>query len=211
MSNKDEVILALKNLAKAIIPSKEDVVVIEEKFMDAKLVDGTIVRYDAEVIATGVIVSVVDEAGMVLPLPLGSYALEDGTTFDVVDASGVADNVVLAEAEVVAPEMPEEMENEIPVAPVAEAKAKTIIESTVKESRFKKDEKMESIKLEFASELKTVNEKLEAQDKMIKEMFALIEMLGNEDAAKATETKVNVFKKKTAKELQVSFRTQLYK
>lgn len=55
----------------------------EEKFEDAKLVDGTIVRY--EVLEIGAALSVVGEDGEVVPAPDGEHELESG---DIVRTEG---------------------------------------------------------------------------------------------------------------------------
>jgi hypothetical protein len=211
MSKKDEVIAKLKELASVVL-AKTEVTTEEMKFTDAKLTDGTIIRYDAEVLEVGVIVSIVGTDASVLPAPMGSYELEDGTTFDVVDVSGIIDNVVIAPEETpVVPEVeaPAAMEDALPVAPVAKQVAKKIIESTIKESQFKAmEEKNELEKVEFSNQLKEVNEKLEKQSELINSMFALIQKLGEEDGA-ATVAVTNVFKQKTFKELKESFKKQL--
>ena len=234
VSKKDKIMTALKDLAKIALGTDEAKVVdsVESKFMDNKLADGTIIRYDAEVIETGVVVSVVGEDGSVLPLPMGSYVLEDETTFDVVDDAGTADNVVLKETE-------EVMEEEAgaPAAPAAveapKRDAKSIVESIVKETRFK-DEAIEAdvevkaeIKAEVAEPTVLVDEsftavteamelRLKKQEDIMEKMMTLIVELSNEGAAAPTETKKNVFKandtsKKRAKELRNSFREQLGK
>jgi len=211
MSKKDEVIAKLKELASVVL-AKTEVTTEEMKFTDAKLTDGTIIRYDTEVLEVGVIVSIVGTDASVLPAPMGSYELEDGTTFDVVDVSGIIDNVVIAPEETpVVPEVeaPAAMEDALPVAPVAKQVAKKIIESTIKESQFKAmEEKNELKKVEFSNQLKEVNEKLEKQSELINSMFALIQKLGEEDGA-ATVAVTNVFKQKTFKELKESFKKQL--
>ena len=213
MSKKDEVIAKLKELASVVL-AKTEVTTEEMKFTDAKLTDGTIIRYDTEVLEVGVIVSIVGTDASVLPAPMGSYELEDGTTFDVVDVSGIIDNVVIAPASEETPVVPEveapaAMEDALPVAPVAKQVAKKIIESTIKESQFKAmEEKNELEKVEFSNQLKEVNEKLEKQSELINSMFALIQKLGEEDGA-ATVAVTNVFKQKTFKELKESFKKQL--
>jgi len=68
-----------------------------QKFIDEKLQDGTtIISYDADQLATGVIVNILDSEGQRLPLPSGEYVTQNGDTFTVVDDLGTIDNVVLA-------------------------------------------------------------------------------------------------------------------
>lgn len=222
MSEKtDKIIAGLKDLAKIALGS-EEVKTIEAKFTDAKLSDGTIVRYDEEELAQGIIVSVVDESGNVLPLPIGSYELEDGTTFDVVDDSGIIDNIVMgsgeADGEMENNDKGVDMEEKAPVTKEAEQAVKSVVETVSKETRFedeaKKETKVEaktetkvevkedvlvdesfaSVKAEFKKDLDALTEKFEAQSKLLTEMFELIDTIGKEEAIKTPETKTNVFK-----------------
>ena len=102
------------------------------------------------------------------------------------------------------------METEAPAqAQAPQMQPKEIVETIEKVTRFESEFATE--KESNAKELKALNEKVEAQSKLIKDMFLLIEQLGNEDAANAAETTKNVFRKKTLKELRESFRAQLYK
>lgn len=72
-------------------------VVEPQKFIDEKLQDGTtIISYDADQLATGVVVNILDSTGQRLPLPTGEYVTQNGDTFTVVDELGTIDNVVLA-------------------------------------------------------------------------------------------------------------------
>ena len=196
------------------------------KFTDNKLSDGSIIRYDADDLATGVVVSIVVEDGSVLPLPIGSYSLEDGTTFDVVSEDGTIDNVVMAEEPAEPAEVedaPAEMEEK---QATAEAKqlAKSIVESVVKETRFEAEpentEEVATTEMEFEKikksnkmEFEALNKKVEEQGVLIKEMFKIIEDFGKTDSVDSVETKKNVFKEAkknlTAKELKALFNSQL--
>ena len=49
----------------------------EQTFIDAKLMDGTIIRYES--LEVGMPLMVIDEAGNELPAPDGEHELEDGT------------------------------------------------------------------------------------------------------------------------------------
>lgn len=174
----------------------EPIVTIEQNFVDAKLNDGvTIVRYDADVLATGVVVSILDETGAALPLPLGDYILEDGTTFTVVDDLGTVDNVVLAEAE-------EEVETEVPAAapnteapmasaPVAPtATPKRVIKSQVEEHVFSLEiEGVEPISVDFSSMFKKLEDENKALKDLNKQMFSVISQMSELPASAPTETK----------------------
>ena len=76
---KQTLLNEIKDFAKGIVtkyfPEKE-------KFSkNAKLADGTLISYDAEQLATGVVAYVVDTTGKEMPMPKGSYVLEDGTVY----------------------------------------------------------------------------------------------------------------------------------
>ena len=232
MSKKEQIIAKLKEVAKIALGTEE------LKFTDAKTIDGVIIRYEEDELATGVIVSVVDEAGAVLIAPIGSYALEDGTTFDVVDDLGTADNIVTAEEN---PEVTEENmeETNVPAAsaPAVEQTAKSIVETVSKETRFEEEVEAEvetpvevvaevteevaepivaeetfaTQKISFEAQIKEVEDKFEAK---LKELFTIIESMGTEEEVKTPTTKKDVFKhndtsKERAKRLKESFDIQI--
>lgn len=234
-SKKDKIVAALKNLASVALGTDETVEAVESKFMDAKLVDGSIVRYDAEILETGVVVMVVGEDGSVLPLPQGTYALEDGTSFDVVDDMGAIDNVVLAEIAEEAPETEEVMEESTAVTEAAPV-AKAITESVVKKTEFEAEVETEVeatpvVETEVKAEAEVVEEVIMVTEEsftaykaekdaevaelkdMVKAIFTAVEEISKEDVVASTETKTNVFKaaakKYTAKEIRRSFQEQL--
>ena len=167
--------------------------VIEQKFTDQKLDDGTtIISYDAEELAVGVIVYLLDEAGQRLPLPVGDYVTEAGDTFSVVDENGTIDNVVVAPE---APEVEEASPAEV-VAPMAEApKApaaapKRVIKSQVEEhvfNAFKNEilaevEKLKSENIELKKQI--------ADSKVInKEMFNVVSQIAEAPSTVPTESK----------------------
>lgn len=192
----------------------EEIVTTEQKFTDAKLNDGTtIVRYAEDVLATGVTVNVVDEGGAEMPLPVGDYVLEDGTTFTIVDETGKADNVVLAptaeegvtppstnEGEVVA-EATTPKPNPVPAAP------KRVIKSQVEEHVFHLEiEGVEPIDVDFSSMFK----KLEAENARLndlnKQMFSVIEKFSELPASTATETKKKINGMDSVKSFKESMR-----
>jgi hypothetical protein len=181
---------------------KNETPTVELKFKEAKLNDGTtIVQYDADVLATGVIVNIMDEAGQLLPLPVGDYVLEDGTTFSVVNETGAIDKVVLApeapenEGEVVAPA------KDAPVAqasaPVVPSAPKRVIKSQVEEHVFSLEiEGYEPIAVDFSSmftKLNAENESLKtdlAKEKDLnKQMFSIVKEIADAPASQPTETK----------------------
>ena len=210
---------------------KEKVKMAEEMLNDG----ATVITYDAEVLATGVMVSIVDTQGNLLPMPVGSYVTESGTTFDIVDDMGTADNVVLAEAP--AEEAPAEV---APAAPVDQAQApkaatapvKRLIETTIKESNFEKVEEVEEVekvedvvepivdeeKVAMAAEkvafekqvadLKAINEKNEA---IILELKKALEFISKEPVVESVEVKRNTFKRIDAKAQRLAFKADLEK
>jgi len=120
----------------------------EEKFEDAKLVDGTIVRYES--LEIGAALSVVGEDGEVVPAPDGEHELESG---DIVRTEGGV-IVEIMSPEPVEEEAEEEVEEEMAAEEVAafdpEAfkldimdSVATLIQSEV--AKFAKTEKVSDI------------------------------------------------------------------
>lgn len=83
-----------------------------EKFIDAKLVDGTLVRIEPE-LAIGSMVQVIGADGELLPAPDAQHQLEDGSV--VVTEGGLILEVIAA------PEVVEEVDKVMEAAPVAPA------------------------------------------------------------------------------------------
>lgn len=194
--NKAKILEAVKNLKEAFMTS-------EQKFVDAKLNDGvTIIRYDGDKLDIGVAVLAVTEQGAIA-IPDGDYTLEDGTMFSI------ANGVVSAVTPMAGEEMNNDAEVKAPAAaqPMTEAKAKSIIESVIKESRFATEDfvaeqlkEITTVKESFAiqkseddiiiSELKT---EVEKQKETLKQMFSLLEEMAGEPAAENTEKKKQSF------------------
>jgi hypothetical protein len=109
---------------------------MEVKLEQMMLIDGvTTIEFD--ILEAGQSVMIVNEEDRV-PLPIGEYELQDGTKFKVLE-DGVIGEIGAKQEEVEEPEAPEveeevEMETEKPVA-------KKVVESTVKETHFSKEEK----------------------------------------------------------------------
>lgn len=190
---------------------------IEAKFKDEKLADGTLISYEADALAEGVVVMIIDETGTKLPAPMGNYVTEEGTQFEVIDDMGTVGTVIPTE------QAPEE---EAPVAAPAtetaqsapQAQPKAIVESVVKETRFESEEKelekevldekftkaiekVEAEKAEILEKFEAVKKNVEKQDEIIKELFSLISKLNDETPAeKPTETRTNKFNVKAYKD-----------
>ena len=120
----------------------------EEKFEDAKLVDGTIVRYES--LEIGAALSVVGEDGEVVPAPDGEHELESG---DIVRTEGGV-IVEIMSPEPVEEEAEEEKEEEMAAEEVAAFDSEafkldimdsvaTLIQSEV--AKFAKTEKVSDI------------------------------------------------------------------
>lgn len=193
-----------------------------QKFVDAKLNDGvTIIRYDAEKLDIGVPVLAVTEQGAIA-IPDGDYTLEDGTMFTIV--GGVVSEVHSMEDP---KNMPKEGGEPQPSAaqPMTEAKAKSIIESVIKESHFTKDEInamfAESVKVKesFATQKVESDKKVSdletevaAQKETIAAMFSLLEQIAGEPSATPTEQpKHSVDAYKTKKDISEMFKATLKK
>jgi hypothetical protein len=231
MNIREQIKTDLMELAAKVLSKFEKT---EVSFNDAKLVDGTIVTYDGDLVV-GNILYVVDEAGQKLPAPMGEHVLEDGTKIEIVDNMGTIGEVTMPEDKPT-----EEVE---PVAPTEQAQAqspsapsqtpKSIVESVVKETRFKSQEEAEleleiienklkekeQMESEYKSKFEEMETKFASQEKenaetkgMLKQMYAMIEKLGDEPSVVPAEPSKNVFKSKAdAKQLREEFRNQLYK
>jgi hypothetical protein len=123
----------------------------EEKFEDAKLVDGTIVRYES--LEIGAALSVVGEDGEVVPAPDGEHELESG---DIVRTEGGV-IVEIMSPEPVEEEAEEEKEEEMAAEETEEkfdsegfkadilSAVSELIESRMAEAQFAKTEKVSDI------------------------------------------------------------------
>jgi hypothetical protein len=123
----------------------------EEKFEDAKLVDGTIVRYES--LEIGAALSVVGEDGEVVPAPDGEHELESG---DIVRTEGGV-IVEIMTPEPVEEEAEEEKEEEMAAEETEEkfdsegfkadilSAVSELIESKIAEAQFAKTEKVTDI------------------------------------------------------------------
>lgn len=188
----------------------EPIVTTEQKFTDQVLNDGvTTISYDAEELAVGVVVSIVDSQRQKQPLPVGDYVTEAGDTFSVVDDMGTIDNVV------VAPEPIEPVEpTDAPVTPVAQAtqvypdkagnganvvttSPKRVIKSQVEEHVFNafKDEVTATIGNLTAdlTKLETENAELKSQlekgTEVSKQIFSIVSQIADEPSKQPTESK----------------------
>jgi len=198
--NKLGVLMANFNKENAV--PTEEIVSTEQKFVDEKLNDGvTVIRYDADQLATGVLVSLIDASGQVLPLPSGDYTTQNGDTFSVVDDMGTIDNVVLApepeanpeEGQTPAAEMPMDVQN-VPTKTGNEATAsgtpKRVIKSQIEEHVFSIElEDYEVIKVDLSSMFTAKNKEIADLKELNKQMFEVVKQLSELPASTPTESK----------------------
>ena len=170
------------------------------KFGEAMLKDGSAkVVWNGESLAQGVEVMIETPEGL-LPAPDGVHELEDGTMIEV--AGGVVSAVKTVE-ETETPDTPAAA----PVAPVAEQSApessqvaKTVIESTVKETRFSKEDAEElfmakSEKEQYDAKLQEQSATIEALTKQINDLTvqlsAVVDLLDKKPADEPAAKPVN--------------------
>jgi len=162
----------------------------EQTFIDAKLVDGTIVRYES--LEVGLPLMVIDEAGNELPAPDGEHELEDGTMLTV--EGGIITEVATKTEE--APEM--EMPIEQPMAAV---------ESVSKEDFETLKTEVDNLKTRFEEFTKT-NETLTADNvalkEIVKETFSIVEKLAKVPSDNPVSVRSNnPFKKSISREQEL--------
>lgn len=151
--------------------STEEVKNVEkiEKFLDAKLVDGTVIRTESDEFKPGDKLSVMTEDGQLEKAPVGMHETTDGVVI-VVDEEGIITEVRKPEAsEVKGEEMAEVPEKEEEVASSQESERILALEEKIKmleeavsmlvSGMEMKKEEMKEIKAENKS-LKTKNEEL---------------------------------------------------
>jgi len=163
----------------------------EQTFIDAKLVDGTIIRY--EKLEVGMPLLVIDEAGNELPAPDGEHELEDGTKVTV--ESGIITEIATKEEE--APEV-EEMPIEQPMAAV---------ETISKEEFEALKSEVDSLKTLF-EEFTKANESLSADNvamkEIVKETFSIVEKLAKVPSDNPVSVRSNnPFKKTISREQEL--------
>lgn len=191
----------IKEKVKAALPEIKKILFGEDKprvFKDAKLKDGTIVRYDGETPVQGAPVFVITAEGE-LPAPTGEHMMEDGSILVVQD--GVIMEVKPAAPES-APKVAEDMAQES-----EEDRIKKIIETKVKESYFSLEEKFNTLQTKYDALEAAANKSKEVAEKT----YSLLEEFTAEPSDKPTEApKKDVFSLKdfarSVKEAKKSFK-----
>ena len=163
----------------------------EQTFIDAKLVDGTIIRYES--LEVGMPLMVIDEAGNELPAPDGEHELEDGTKVKV--ESGIIIEVESKEEE--APEA-----EEVPIEQPMSA-----VESVSKEDFEALKNEVLDLKSKF-EEFSKSNETLSADNialkEIVKETFSIVEKLANVPSENPVAIRSNnPFKKSISREQEL--------
>ena len=163
----------------------------KETFIDAKLMDGTIIRYES--LEVGMPLMVIDEAGNELPAPDGEHELEDGTKVTV--EAGIITEVASKEEEA-----PEEEE-----APIEQPMA--AVESVSKEDFETLKNEVAELKTKF-EEFSTINETLSADNiamkEIVKETFSIVEKLANVPTENPVSVRSNnPFKKTISREQEL--------
>jgi len=129
----------------------------EQAFLDAKLIDGTLVKVEGDSVVEGAAVKVItEEMPDGVPAPDGTHELEGGMKIET------KDGIIVKIEEVAEEEMEEEISVEVPeeIAPVAEDVVEAIVEAIMPlldevkilvDEMGKMKEKMGSMKNDFES------------------------------------------------------------
>ncbi len=134
-------------------PTKEPTEIVEEKFEDVTLADGSVAQVEPDVSLGAAMVILVDDA--LVPAPTGDYELADGRVVSVEDGVIVAvaepelEEIEEAPAEEVVEE--EVMENDKPFTDEQRREAKKIIESIVTEKHFASEKATNKINAEIVA------------------------------------------------------------
>ena len=161
-----------------------------ETFEDAKLMDGTIVRY--EKLEVGMPLMVIDEAGAELPAPDGEHTLESGVIVTV-------EGGIITEIETKEEEAPEE---EAPIEQPMSA-----VETVSKEDFEALKAEVDSLKTLF-DQFTTSNEILAKNNidlrAIVKETFSIVEALANVPTENPVSVRSsNPFKKTISREQEI--------
>jgi regulator of replication initiation timing len=131
----------------------------------AKLTDGTIIVSSADDLVAGADVSILAEDGTTMPLPVGNYETEDGTSFTVEEEGLVAEIAVVEEEE--ARKEEEDYKDEEEVEMEEEIVEEVVEPSEVEEARhpkkIKTTEEIEFNKEEVIAEIGAVIKELLAE------------------------------------------------
>jgi len=128
----------------------------------AKLTDGTIIVSSADDLVAGADVSILAEDGTTMPLPVGNYETEDGTSFTVEEEGIVAEIAVVEEEEARKEEEDYKDEEEVEMNEeiVEEVVEPTEVEEARHPKKIKTTEEIEFNKEEVIAEIGAVIKEL---------------------------------------------------
>jgi regulator of replication initiation timing len=131
----------------------------------AKLTDGTIIVSSADDLVAGVDVSILAEDGTTMPLPVGNYEVEDGTSFTVEEEGIVAEIAVVEEEEAEKEEEDYKDEEEVEMNEeiVEEVEEPSEVEEARHPKKIKTTEEIEFNKEEVIAEIGAVIKELLAE------------------------------------------------
>lgn len=189
--NRKETLETIKSLLKFSSENvTEEVETQEEKFLDARLEDGTIVRVDADDFAEGLEIMIVTEDGT-QPAPAGEHTLEDGRVVTVEEnEQGVA--IISSISEVT--EEDEEIDD-------LGRKEEKMSDETEEESEVENEEESEE---ESTDETEEVEEEVNLEDK-INQLEALVnELIENQKVSAEAQVEMSKLVSKFASETPAS-------
>lgn len=137
---------------------------MEVKLEQMKLTDGVTI-VEAEVFEAGQPIFIVTEDEQKIPLPIGSYEIENGFML-VVEEEGVIASYMEAPAEEEEAPM-EQPEAEVPVEAEAEKQVKKTVESIVKETFFSEIEALKQENIELKAQLEKLSEQPKEEEEKV--------------------------------------------
>jgi hypothetical protein len=159
-----------------------------EKFIDAKLVDGTLVRIEPEV-AVGAMVQVIGADGELLPAPDAQHQLEDGSV--VVTEGGLILEIIAAPEEVV--EVDEVMEA-APAAPAPSFNMEDIQKAVMGKVAGAITERINNLKFASVNEVATLRKENADLKSAVSELASLFEKFVATPTEQPTKKVANYFK-----------------
>ena len=159
---------------------------VEAAFLDAKLVDGTIVRVEPAV-EVGAVVKVIDEAANEIDAPDGDHELEDGT-------------IIRTEGAVVVEVMAPEVEEEEPEAEAEEVEEEMSTEDVdVKMAAIAADV-IAAEKFASAEAVEAINTRFDDMEKAIGMITDIVEKMAAKPSVEPTKKVNNPFAKANSQE-----------
>lgn len=185
--------MTIQETIKSKLPAIKKLLFGAEKFEDAKLVDGTIVRVDPA-IEVGALVQVIDSEGNLIPIPDGEVQMEDGAVVTV--EGGLIMAVLPAPEEAAVVE--EGMEGEGTPPPAAKPNGGLSMEDiqTAVMGKINSEIAERINRLKFASEAEVTALRKENADlrKAVGEVADLFEAFVSEPTEQPTKKHKNYFK-----------------